>query len=201
VEIHAAARSRGCGSRWWLALWPGLAPLWLAGAWSGVGLAVSFAALFNLVMITTLVYGELVTPPVRLVAWLAVGGFWAASALAAVRWRAAREAGGDEQDLFPLGLSEYLQGNWFETEMVCQRLLERNPADVEACLLLASAQRRSGRFAAARETLLGLVRQPGAACWHAEIQQELARTEESEAASKRQLASSAAPTMNLANAA
>ncbi len=181
VSMHAAVTGRYPG-RWWLALWPGLAPLWLVGAWSGLGLALSFAALLNLVLITTLVYTELVTPPVRVVAWLSVAGFWAASTLASLRWRAPRQAGRGEQDLFPHGLSEYLQGNWLETEMICQRLLEQNPADAEARLLLASAQRRSGRAAAARQTLLALARQPEAARWQAEIRQELARLDAQQAA-------------------
>lgn len=172
--MHAAVTGRHRG-QWWLALWPGLAPLWLVGAWSGLALALSFAALLNLVLITTLVYSELVTPPVRIVAWLSVAGFWAASTLASFRWRAPRQAHTSVQDLFPHGLSEYLQGNWLETEMICQRMLEHDPADAEARLLLASAQRRSGRAAAARQTLLALARQPEAARWQAEIQQELAR--------------------------
>ena len=164
-----------------MALWPGLASLWLAGSWSGVGLAVSFALLVNLVSITTLVYAELVTPPVRAVAWLAVGGFWAASTMAALCRRRRCPPACPERDLFPHGLSEYLQGNWLETEMICQRLLEQNPADAEARLLLASAQRRSGRMAAARETLLHLARQPEASPWGAEIQQELAQIDAQQA--------------------
>lgn len=186
--MHAAVSDDYRGGRWWLALWPGLAPLWIEGAWSGLGLAVSFAALVNLVLVTTVVYGELVTPPVRGVAWVAVTGFWVASMLAALRWRGRRRPGRQEQDLFPRGLSEYLQGNWLETEMICQRLLERDPADAEACLLLASAQRRSGRLAAAQQTLLGLARQPQAARWLPEIQHELAQLDTRQIAAQEQMA-------------
>lgn len=179
--MHAAVTGRYRG-QWWLALWPGLAPLWFVGAWSGLGLALSFGALLNLVLITTFVYSELVTPPVRAVAWLSLAGFWAASTLASLRWRAPRQADRKVQDLFPHGLSEYLQGNWLETEMICQRMLEHDPTDAEARLLLASAQRRSGRAVAARQTLLALARQPEAVRWQAEIQQELARLDAQQSA-------------------
>src|SRR5665213_873096 len=102
------------GASWALCLWPGLPQLWRRGDWSGLALALGFSLLLNLVLLTTLVWTELVSPPVEKTAWMALGGVWLASAV--LSWRSLRRSPqlkrGTNQDLFPQAIREYLKGNW-----------------------------------------------------------------------------------------
>ncbi len=73
--------------------------------------------------------------------------------------------------------TEYLKGNWIEAEAILRKLLRRSPRDVEALLLLATMQRRTGRFDQARQQLQQMSRLDAAQPWHVEIrdQRELLR--------------------------
>jgi hypothetical protein len=176
-------QSSGLDSKWlWLScLWPGLPPLWWQGAWSGLAMAVGFALLVNLLLLTSLVWTELLGTGLLLVAWMAAGVFWSVSVASSVRWcrqHRVKSAIQPAEDLFPLALGEYLQGNWFQVEVLCNQLLARNPRDAEAKLLLASTSRQTGKFDEARERLADLQRFDSAARWEWEIEQELERVTE-----------------------
>lgn len=170
-------------ARWATCLWPGLAQLWLGGAWSGLALAFGFALLLNLVLATSLVWTELVEPDVRAGAWTAVLVFWIVSALAGCRacWKDPRigESGGAE-DLFPRALSEYLKGNWYEAQVICQQLVHHDAQDADAHLMLATLLRRTGHLDLARRRLLELGKLERAAPWETEISHELERLAELE---------------------
>src|SRR5689334_16405343 len=71
--------------RWITALWPGLTQLWFAGAWWGLALAVAFAWLVNLAIVSTFVWRELIGPWERMGAWLVLVVVWALSAKLSVR--------------------------------------------------------------------------------------------------------------------
>jgi hypothetical protein len=76
------------------------------------------------------------------------------------------------QDLFRSAQSEYLRGNWFQAEAILLRLLERDPRDAEARLLLATLLRHTKRFKEAREQLACLARFESAERWTEEIERE-----------------------------
>ena len=131
----------------WLTLgWPGLPQLWFAGSLPGLAIAVGFAVLLNLGVLSSRLWTELFSPQIQTLIWLAVGVFWAA----AVATSARRIAGlsmsgpsGDDEGLFNLARSEYLKGNWFEAEVTLDRLLTRNVLDVESRLMLAMLLRHT----------------------------------------------------------
>lgn len=164
-------------------LWPGLPQLWIAGDWSGLALAVGFACLVNLLLLTSLHWTEWLDAGLKIAGWTAVSVLWCASAVSGWRWmsrqkQSATRAG--EQDLFPRALGEYLKGNWYEAEVACHELLRRAAGDVEARLLLATLLRRTRRFPEARGQLEQLTRLDAAAAWEAEIASEYERLSEAE---------------------
>ncbi len=99
---------------------------------------------------------------------------------ALVREKNAAKHPDPERDLFLLALGEYLKGNWYEAESVCQQLLRDKARDAEAELMLATILRHTGRYAAARERLDDLKRWDDAAKWEWEIANELERLAEAE---------------------
>ena len=158
-----------------LCLWPGLPQLWLAGAWSGLALAVGFASLLDLLLLTSLLWTEWVEPAFRFAGWTAVAVLWSVSIITGWRWsheRLTNRRASREQDLFPRALGEYLRGNWYEAEAACKNVLKRVPGDVQARLLLATLLRRTRRWPEACEQLEALKRLDAAAAWEFEIADE-----------------------------
>lgn len=156
--------------RWLLCCWPGLAELWLAGAWSGLLHATLFGLLLNSALATTLVWTNLVGAEVRFAGWIAVGTLWLLGVWTAWRYTLARRE--PDGDLFSRALSEYLQGNYFAAEAMIQQLLLADARDIEAHLLLVSLLRRTGRIDEARAALEKLARSHGAEKWELEIMRE-----------------------------
>lgn len=161
--------------RFVLCLWPGLPQLWLAGAWSGLALAVGFASLLDLLLLTSLLWTEWVEGAFRFAGWTAVAVLWGVSVITGWRWSSEQngfERRPREEDLFPRALGEYLKGNWYEAETACKNLLRRLPGDIQARLLLATLLRRTRRWSEAREHLQTLKRLEAAAGWEFEIADE-----------------------------
>jgi cytochrome c-type biogenesis protein CcmH/NrfG len=71
--------------------------------------------------------------------------------------------------LFRAAQGEYLRGNWFEAELALNQLLERNPSDADARLMLATLLRRIGQPSEAAENLRRLAKSVGADKWQLEI--------------------------------
>ena len=158
--------------RWLTLVWPGLPQLWFAGSWTGLALAVGFAAVLNLAIVTSRLWTELLSPESQMLVWLAAGGIWTASAALSARWVAGLRLSGPQaadEDLFNAAQNEYLKGNWYEAEVALNRLLERNILDVEARLMLASLLRRTGRRDEATTQLARLSRTDGVERWQLEI--------------------------------
>lgn len=160
---------------WAFCLWPGLPQLWQRGAWSGVAVAAGFALGLNLALLCTLVWTEWLGVAALRWLWLTLGLLWGGTTLFSL-WSGLPDPYAPlpeaEQDLFPLALNEYLRGNWFAAETSLARLLEADPGDVDARLLLASVLRRAGRGDAARRELERLERFDRAAKWRLEIERE-----------------------------
>ncbi len=169
--------------RWILCLWPGLPQLWLAGTWSGLALAVGFASLLDLLLLTSFLWTEWVEPALRVAGWTAVAVLWSVSIVTGRRWSQEQPVQGRrprEEDLFPRALGEYLKGNWYEAEAACKTLLRRVSGDVQARLLLATLLRRTKRWPEAREQLDVLGRLEAAATWEFEIAGERERLAEAQ---------------------
>ena len=166
--------------RWLTLLWPGLPQLWFAGAWSGLLMAIGFAALLDLGL-SSRIWTELFAPESRAAIWLAVGAAWAVAGAMSCRWVARLNAAGQpagQADLFELARVEYLQGHWFEAETALRRLLDRNTLDSQSRLMLAALLGRTGRRGEGLEQLDRLSRTDGAEVWHLEIARWRARLAE-----------------------
>src|SRR5260221_4796284 len=100
---------------WATYLWPGLPQLWYSGMWSGLVLAVGFAAVIDLLLLSSFVWVELLSPLHLRLGWLAVGSLWGAAALMSAwsgsRWVTSQSAASAEV-LFREALNGYLQGSW-----------------------------------------------------------------------------------------
>jgi hypothetical protein len=161
--------------RWIAVLWPGLPQLWLRGDWSSLLLAVGFSALLNLAVVATWGWTELLTWPLLSVAWAGVVLFWLVSLVSGVAQIASltRLSSAEmDTDLFRDAQGEYLRGNWFEAELVLNKLLEHNPQDADAQFMLAAVARRTGQRQEAVDRLRRLETLAQAGKWRAEIARE-----------------------------
>ena len=152
--------------------WPGLPQLWHSGLWTGLILAAGFAVLFDLLLLSSFVWVELLSPVDLRMGWMAAGALWGGSAILSVsRRRPAGEANPTDR-LYRTALTEYLQGNWFEAEAILGRLLRLAPRDVEGRLLLATLLGRVKRHDESLDQLDRLERLRDAARWTREIAHE-----------------------------
>lgn len=153
---------------WATYLWPGLPQICRFGSWPGLGLAIGFAVLLNLALAGTILWDGLFAPGARKLIWAAVALTWFGSAVAAFMRKDAA-ASDAEADPYPQALEQYLRGNWFEAEQILARLLDRNPRDLEARLMLATLLRHTGRHQEAARQLDCLERCEGSGKWALEI--------------------------------
>lgn len=157
-------------------LWPGLPWLWARGSWSALAVAVGFAALVNLALLSSLVWSELLAPSVRTACWAAVVAIWGSSATLCYGWDRRRQAAdgqsGPADRCLEEALDHYLKGNWFEAERVLVGLLRQDPRDVDARLMIATLLRHTGRLDEAARQLDQLQRLEDACKWELEIGRE-----------------------------
>jgi hypothetical protein len=138
-------------------------------------LALGAAILLNLLLLATFVWVELLAPGHLRLGWLAAGTLWGGSAILSVGYarRGGRPRVADSAEgLFRGALSEYLQGSWFEAETILVRLLNENPRDAEARLLLATLLRHTRRYGEALAQLARLELLRDAEAWAQEIAAE-----------------------------
>jgi hypothetical protein len=166
---------------WCVYLWPGLPQMWRHGAWSGLAVAVGFAAMLNLALATSLVWTELALPAAGSgngYLWLAIGIVWVGAGVFSLGWQrheAAKDNDATAQDAFRRAMDYYLQRNWYEAERGLAGLLRRSPRDVDARMLLACVLRRTGRLDEAAGELDRLSRTEGSRKWELEIDDERRR--------------------------
>jgi hypothetical protein len=165
------------GRRPWVTyLWPGLSGIWSKGSWSALAAATGFAVLVNLGLLATFLWSELLTPGVRNLVWLAALVIWAASAAFSYRRdrrdASSQDGGRAEGDEFRDALHLYLKRNWFESEHLLRSRLGSDPGDLDACLMLATLLRRTGRIDEAERQLDWLERSDGSEKWQLEIRCE-----------------------------
>ena len=142
-------------------------------------MAVGFALLVNLALMSSLIWIELTTPGMRIIIWMLVGSFWMISAMAAYGWQreqTSRQQGERREKEYEAPLAEgvqyYLQKNWFEAERVFSRLLRRNSRDTDSRLMLAALLRHTKRYEEAQIQLDRLRRTEGSQKWELEIDEE-----------------------------
>jgi len=163
---------------WPLLIWPGLPQLWREGAWGALLLALGAAWLLDVLLLSTLVWHEWLPPVARQLGWVSLIAIWGAWVGVFVHWhrkRVANAAANDPEALFRRAQSEYLQGDLFKAEATLQYLLDREPRDAEARLLLATLLRHQQRLDEADNQLKQLSRLETAARWQIEITVERAR--------------------------
>ena len=109
METGAVGRTQ-----WATYLWPGLPQLWARGSWSALAVAVGFAALVNLALLSSLVWNELLAPSVRSACWMAVMAIWGSSAALCYGWDRRKQAIGGQSPpakrRFGEALDHYLKG-------------------------------------------------------------------------------------------
>ncbi len=160
---------------WAIYLWPGLPQLWRRGLWSGLLLATVFALLVDVMLLASLVWGELLSAFDLRVGWSALGLLWGLSTVVSARWgrlEPAAKVVAATDAMFRRSQNEYLQGNWFEAETHLAHLLAVNPRDVEGRLLRATLLRHTRRYDEALDELGRLERLEDATAWQQEIARE-----------------------------
>lgn len=145
------------------------------GAWSALGLAVLFAALLNLALVSTFVWTDWLPWGVGVGLWTIVAALWVVSTLwgsPGDRFPGTSVEDDGETTPFTKAVDHYLKGNRFEAEHLLGKLLNEDPRDAEARLLLATLFRHIGRFDEAATQLQWLLRLESAGKWETEIQRE-----------------------------
>jgi len=135
---------------WATCFWPGLAPMWVRGSGFGLLVALLFSVLINTCIITSFVWTEWLNPSLQSFLWILTSGIYFGSTIASGYWLRQQESDvrlARTQGLYEKGVSEYLQGNWYSTETILTELLNRDPYDLEAMLMIACLYRRTERFA------------------------------------------------------
>ena len=156
-------------------LWPGLARLWFRGEWLGLLTACAYAALVNMLIVTTLLWTEVAPEYLRWAGWIVAIFWWLVAACLSLRDLPNLTSGEPHevnQGLFAAAQTEYLKGNWIEAEACVRKLLRRAPRDVESLLLLATIQRRTRRHDEARVQLQQIARLDAANRWQVELRKE-----------------------------
>jgi hypothetical protein len=161
-----------------LALWPGLAGLWMRGHWNSLVIAVGFSLLFNLALASSFLWPDLLGPAFPPIAWplLAVAwclSFWVSRKSAHTLDETTGFAVDQDDTLFIQAQNEYLNRNWESCRTILTRQLNSYPRDLESRLLLATACRRLGLIDEALHQLATFRKFDGWQQWSNEIQREL----------------------------
>ncbi len=174
--------------------WPGLPGLWFRGQMSSLIVAIGFAILLNLALVSSFLWPWSLGDIFPVVAWPMIFLIWGTSGWVAYHRvtdvmavpTSEKVADPERPDtLFNQAQREYLGGHWEEAESLLNRRIGNAPRDVEARLLLATLNRHTRRFDKAREQLSEMQRYDEALEWEFEIDREIklvALIEEHEAA-------------------
>lgn len=156
-------------------LWPGLPWAWLRGSVAGLLLAIAFAVVLNVAILSTIIWTEGASPGAGLGLWTAVGVVWLVSTFSAVSAFPPPLALGRTPAVDALYVSArdaYLARDWLTSESKLLAALELQPTDGEVQLLLATLMRRVGRVDEALEALDRLARSDSGAPWLSVIERE-----------------------------
>ncbi len=167
--------------RWLLYTWPGLAQVVGRAEVSGLLLAMLFALGLNFLLAATFVWQELLSPWLRGVFWSVLCVCWLVCVVMNIRrdqyFRSLLESD-VARDLFLAANKEYLRGRFKQARENLDQLIELNPRDAEARLLLTTIGLREGRINDCDRQLRQMQRLSSAANWSAEIRQQWKRLEQ-----------------------
>ena len=161
--------------------WPGLPGLWYRGQMSSLLVAIGFAVLLNLTLVSSFLWPWSLGETFPAVAWPMIFLIWGTSAWVAyyrvtdVMAVPTSEKVADPErpdTLFNQAQREYLGGHWEEAESLLNRRIENAPRDVESRLLLATLFRHTRRLNKAQEQLSEMQRYDEALEWEFEIDRE-----------------------------
>ncbi|MEM7454179.1 MAG: tetratricopeptide repeat protein [Planctomycetota bacterium] len=164
-----------------LCSWPGLARLWVRGHAGSLIIAIGFAILLNLALVSTFLWPDSLGETFPLIAWPVIFLVWIASVKVSLHnlpdllavGKPFRESLDSSATLFNQAQDEYLKGHWTEARALLERRLDRQPRDVEARLMLATLFRHSRQMELALEHLQQLQQIDQSARWQSEIDREL----------------------------
>ncbi|MEN6407555.1 MAG: hypothetical protein ABFC77_13925 [Thermoguttaceae bacterium] len=140
-----------------------------------MAVAIGIAAFLDVLLVVSFGWSELVDPRWRSGLWVGFAVAWIASAAWSVRQcnrRAALDRIDRDRDAFTEAIDYYLRGDYFQTEQTLERLLRRNPRDLDSRLMLAGVLRRTGRRVEALEQLDVLSTVEGSERWELEMRRE-----------------------------
>ena len=155
--------------------WPGYDGLVRYGRWTFLFIALAFALILNTFIVLNFYWTAYLTPGQRntflvalVVAWIVLSVF---AGMKRRRIEAEQTADATENK-FSAATTQYLRGNWYETENLLLGLLAKNPRDAEALLLQATLYRHTKRYDEATAVLdkLQLLEESGR--WFLEIEME-----------------------------
>jgi tetratricopeptide (TPR) repeat protein len=159
-------------------LWPGLPGLFQYGRWSFLIVALFFALVLDGFLFLNFFWSEYITPTQRNVGlgvlflvWLFLGMI----ANQRMKFFENMRHSDSKSQKYNEAIVHYLQGNWFETEFTLKTILRKNPADIDALLMLATLYRHTKRPEEAIQTLLLLKKLEESRKWYVEIETEWAR--------------------------
>lgn len=179
-----------------MCLWPGLPQLWFAGRWTGLVLAVGFAALLNLVLLASLRWTDWWEPRTLVAGWIALTALWLIAGIGSMATGSARKTPAEENDSFSDAVEHYLKGDLYQAELMFRRMIRRDHHDVDSHLMLTGLLRQSGRLSEATRQLEVLTRIEGAEKWQLETDQERKRIERRIEATKTDEAKTNEPETN-----
>lgn len=161
-------------------LWPGLSELWWRGRLSALPLAIGFALAFNALLVMRYLYPTWVDPWLIGSAWwigTAMWGVWTIKSMRALPELLQPRDVSQQPDRFPEAQQAFLSEQWELAEQCLLTVLEIEPRDPPALLLLSGVYRHTERAEYAAALMQELQRLEVAADWEIEIQAEAERVQ------------------------
>lgn len=141
-------------------------------------MAIAFAIAFDVGIIATFIWPDLVELPITIAVWAGVAVIWLAStisAAAAFPPPLKKPASADVDPMFVRARAAYLARDWVAAECRLREILVLAPTDGETQLMLATLLRRVGRLSEAGDALAKLSESDSGACWRTAIATEMQR--------------------------
>ena len=160
-----------------IGLWPGLPAAWMRGRVCSLLIALGFAVVLEVALLTSVVWPLWLGRNTVAVVWFCVVVYWLIGALpffvrGTLGSRDLNFGNRQRLDLFRQAQREYLRGDWFQAEQRLHGLLAADETDVVVQLMLASLYRRIDRPERAERhlDLVAQYDQPGK--WQWEVSQQ-----------------------------
>ncbi len=154
--------------------WPGLPGAWLRGRVHQLFLALLATWAVCFLLLATYVWPEWIGLATVRTLWFAAAIVWLFSVVFG-HWQygsLVRSHAPEQSAEFVQAQAEYLHGNWFAAEAKLLAILQDEPRDAEAMLLLVSVLRQTRRWRPALRRLNQLELLETAQPWHYEIARE-----------------------------